>query len=181
MNKLDVVSIRLVKEAPILSDKEISSPADAIELLGNHLADMDREVLCIINLRSNGIPINCNFISIGAVDQTIAHPREIFKSCILSNATSMILLHNHPSGRLLPSKDDCVLTDRMLKLSDLIGIPLLDHIIVGGNNNDYFSFREKDMLKIAKERDSVRENISVLKNKINTDKTDKFSEPKMYL
>lgn len=152
MNKLDVVSIRLVKEAPILSEKAICNPQDAIELLGKHLADMDREVLCIINLKSSGVPINCNFISMGAVDQTIAHPREIFKSCILTNTASVLLLHNHPSGRLVPSKEDCMLTDRMLKLCDLIGIPLLDHVIVGGENEGYFSFKEKEMLTFEKNK-----------------------------
>ncbi len=55
--------------------------------------------------------------------------------------------HFHPSGNLTPSKEDCMLTDRMLKLSELMGIPLVDHVIVGGNNESYFSFKEKDMLK----------------------------------
>lgn len=151
-NKLDVVSIRLVKDAPLLSDKPICNPKDAIELLGKQLCEMDREVLCIINMKSSGIPINCNFISMGAVDQTLAHPREIFKSCVLSNAASVLLLHNHPSGRLLPSKEDCMLTDRMLKLCDLIGIPLLDHVIVGGKNEEYFSFKEKEMLSFDKNK-----------------------------
>lgn len=57
----------------------------------------------------------------GAVNECIAHPREIFKSAILSNATSMILLHSHPSGNLNPSREDTVMTDRMLKLSELVG------------------------------------------------------------
>ena len=146
MSKLDVVSIRLVKDAPIMSDKPIGNPIAAVELLGKQLCDMDREVLCVINLKANGVPINCNFVSMGAVDQTVAHPRELFKSAILSNASSLLLLHNHPSGNLNPSKEDCMLTDRMLKLSELIGIPLVDHVIVGGNNESYFSFKEKDML-----------------------------------
>lgn len=144
--KLEVVSIRLVKDAPLLSDKPICNPTEAVELLGAHMCELDREVLCIINLKASGIPINCNFISIGAVDQTIAHPREIFKSCVLSNAASVLLLHNHPSGKLSPSKEDTMLTDRMLKLCDLIGIPLVDHIIVGGDNLSYFSFKEKELL-----------------------------------
>jgi DNA repair protein RadC len=55
--------------------------------------------------------------------------------------------HFHPSGNLTPSKEDTVLTDRMLKLSELIGIPLIDHIIVGGNNKEYFSFKSKGALK----------------------------------
>ena len=93
MSKLDVVSIRLVKDAPIMSDKPIGNPIAAVELLGKQLCDMDREVLCVINLKANGVPINCNFVSMGAVDQTVAHPRELFKSAILSNASSMLLLH----------------------------------------------------------------------------------------
>lgn len=149
-NKLDVVSVRLVKDTPLLSEKPIRNPIDAVELLGNHLCEMDREVLCIINMKSNGVPINCNFISMGAVNHTLAHPREIFKSCVLSNATSVLLLHNHPSGYLHPSKEDCMLTDKMLKLCDLIGIPLLDHVIVGGKNETYFSFKEKEMLTFDK-------------------------------
>ena len=87
MSKLDVVSIRLVKDAPIMSDKPIGNPIAAVELLGKQLCDMDREVLCVINLKANGVPINCNFVSMGAVDQTVAHPRELFKSAILSNAS----------------------------------------------------------------------------------------------
>ena len=148
--KLNVVSIRLIKDAPIMSDSPVCCPEDAVKLLGEHLSDLDREVLCIVNLKSNGIPINCNFVSMGALDQTLAHPREIFKSCVLSNAACVLLLHNHPSGKLTPSKDDCMITDRMLKLCDLIGIPLVDHVIVGGDNESYFSFKEKEMLDFEK-------------------------------
>lgn len=67
----------------------------------------------MINLRTDGIPINCNFVSMGAVNETIAHPRELFKSSILSNATSMLIVHNHPSGNLQSSKFDTMMTDRM--------------------------------------------------------------------
>ena len=120
-------------------------PMDVVELLGQNMCELDREVVCVINLRSDGIPVNCNFVSMGAVDECVAHPREILKSAILSNANSMILLHNHPSGNLSPSKWDSMITDRMLKVGELIGIPLRDHIIVGGDNRSYFSFREKGL------------------------------------
>lgn len=144
--QLNVVSVRLVKDAPIFSDRKIHQPEDAIAVVGELLSEMDREVLCVINLKTDGTPINCNFASIGAVNKTIAEPRELFKSAILSNAAQMILVHNHPSGNVMPSKEDTMLTDRMLKLADLIGIPLLDHVIMGGNNRYYFSFKEKKML-----------------------------------
>ena len=86
----------------------------------------------------------------GAVNQAIVEPRELFKSAILSNAASMIMVHNHPSGNLEPSKDDTMITDRILKLSGLLGIPLIDHVIVGGDNSSYFSFKEKELLKMPK-------------------------------
>ncbi len=149
---MDVVSVRLVKNAPLLSNKPICSPEDAVELLGKYMCELDREVLCMINLRTDGMPINCNFVSMGAVNESIAHPREIFKSAILSNATSMIIIHNHPSGKLEPSKNDTMTTDRILKLCELMGIPLVDHIIVGGDNQSYFSFKEKDILNFDHSR-----------------------------
>ena len=93
--KLDVVSIRLVDEPPLMSDTIIQTPEDAVKLLGDYICKLDREVLCIINVRSDGKPMNCNFVSMGAVNESIAHPREIFKSAILANATSMIIVHNH--------------------------------------------------------------------------------------
>jgi len=166
---MDVVAVRLVKDQTLLSTKPIASPMDVVELLGEKMCELDREVVCVINLRSDGTPVNCNFVSMGAVDECVAHPREIMKSCVLSNAAAMIMIHNHPSGRLSPSKWDTMITDRMLKVGELIGIPLRDHIIVGGNNQTYFSFKEKglmefehvkledDYLKIDRERFAVAE------------------------
>lgn len=148
--QLDVVSVRLVRSAPIFSDKKITNPKEAVSLVGELLCEMDREVVCVINLKADGTPINCNFASMGAIDQAIAEPRELFKSAILSNAATMILLHNHPSGTLEPSKEDTMITDRLLKLSVLLGIPLIDHVIVGGDNSRYFSFKEKEMIDMPK-------------------------------
>lgn len=145
-NYLDVVSIRLVKDAPILSEHKIKNPGDAVAVLGEILCELDREVLCVLNLKSDGTPLNCHLASMGAANYSVACPRELFKSSILSNAAGMILIHNHPSGILTPSKDDTALTDRMIKLCNMMEIPLLDHIIVGGDNREYFSFKEKRLL-----------------------------------
>lgn len=145
--RLEVVSVRLVRDAPLLSSHKIASPWDAVKVVGDFLCEMDREVMCIINLRTDGTPINCSIASIGAVDQAIAEPRELFKASILSNASQMIMAHNHPSGTLMPSREDIMITDRMLKLTGLMGITLNDHVIVGGDNRQYFSFREKKLLR----------------------------------
>ena len=142
--------VRLVKDAPLFSDHKIKTPEDAIKVVGDFLCEMDREVLCVINLKSDGTPINCNIVSMGAINQTIAEPRELFKASILSNAAKMIIVHNHPSGSLEPSKMDTMITDRMLKLTDLMGIELKDHVIVGGDNSQYFSFCGKGLLEHPK-------------------------------
>lgn len=145
-DELDVVSVRLVREASILSGHKITTPTDAVMVLGEQLRDFDREVMCVINLRNDGTPINCHFASTGTLMGTLASPRELFKTSILSNAASMILMHNHPGGTLAPSADDVAITDKMIQLCALMEIPLMDHIIVGSNGG-YFSFREKRMLK----------------------------------
>lgn len=154
--KLDKVSIRLNKDAPLMSGRPIQSPEDAVELVGQELCEMDREIVCIINLKADGTPINCTFASMGALDRSIAHPRELLKATILSNASSMIMIHNHPSSNLEPSVEDSILTDRMVKLCDLVGVPLLDHVIVGGDNSYYFSFKEKDKLPASNLRYSLK-------------------------
>ena len=154
--KLDVVSIRLNKDAPLMSGHPVKSPEDAVKLIGQEFCEMDREVVCIINLKSDGTPINCTFASMGALDRSVAHPRELLKATILSNASTMIMIHNHPSGNLDPSIEDSILTDRMIKICDLVGVPLVDHIIVGGDNSDYFSFKEKDRLPASNLRYSLK-------------------------
>lgn len=147
--KLDVVSVRLVRDIPLYSEMAIEKPEEAVSLVGETLCGMDREIVCVLNIGGDGRPINCNFASMGALNYSTAHPRELLKTSILSNAASMLLIHNHPSQSLSPSKEDVRVTDRMQKLCDLVGIPLLDHIIVGSDNREYFSFKEKGIMKNA--------------------------------
>lgn len=137
--KLDVVSVRLVKDAPIYSEHTFNNPADIAAVMGDCMCQFDREVVCVVNLRSDLKPINVHFASVGSLNEAMAHPRELFKSSILSNAASMMLIHCHPSGNVFPSKADTMMTDRMNKLCELMGIPLIDHIIVGGDNREFFS------------------------------------------
>ena len=146
--KLDVVSVRLVKEAPLFSGRKIEKPEDAVAVVGGMLREMDREVICVVNLKTDGTPINCSIASVGALNMAIAEPRELFKSAILSNAAKLLLAHNHPSGSLSPSKEDVRITDRMARLGSLIGIPLSDPVIVGGEDGMYYSFRENGMIRL---------------------------------
>jgi len=176
--QLEMASVRLVKDAPLMSKNPIKTPEDAVKVLGKYLCQMDREVICVINLRTDGCPINCSVCSMGAIDQAVTHPREILKTAILSNATSMVLMHNHPSSNLTPSKDDTMLTDRLVTVCEIIGIPLVDHIIVGGDNSEYFSFREKGVLpmKALKLKGDFKElemeGVHVAEDHVNAENTD---------
>ena len=144
--ELEVVNIRLVKEPSLYSEKQLKSPEAVVELMAAELAQYDREVMCILNLKTNEQPINMSIVSMGSLNAAIISPREVFKSSILSNAASIIALHNHPSGSLKPSKEDKLITKKLAVCGELLNIPLLDHIIIAGETGERFSFREQDLL-----------------------------------
>ena len=140
---LDVVKIRLVKERAPAAYKAITTQEDAIKLIKNELSTYDREVVCVVNVRSDCTPINMNIVSIGTINASMCSPRDVFKSCILSNASGFFLFHNHPSGRCNPSQDDFNITKRLEEAGKLLDIELLDHIIVSsGPVPGYYSFKE---------------------------------------
>lgn len=145
---LDQAAIRMVKEPPLYSDIPMNGPQAVIKLLADTFKDYDREVFAVVNLRPDMKPINLNIISIGALDYAMAHPREVMKSAILSNAYSMLLVHNHTTGKLDPSREDIQTTDRMSKVCELMGIKLADHIIIGPGD-DYYSFHENNKMPLA--------------------------------
>jgi len=157
---LDKVAIRMVKEPPLYSDHTLSGPDAVVKLMADTLRDYDREVFAVINLRSDLRPINVNLVSVGALDQSLVHPREVMKTVILSNAASVMLVHNHPSGKMTPSKEDINTTDRMAQLCELMGIKLIDHVIVGPGE-EYFSFCQKGVLPVPSIR--YESNIEQLK------------------
>lgn len=149
--QLNQVGIRIVKEPPLYSSEPMDSPASAVRLMSELLRQYDRELLCVVNLRNDLKPINVNVVSMGTINGSITHPREILKSAILSNAASIMLFHNHPSGNLTPSVEDINLTDRMAKAGQMLGIPVMDHIIIG-NDDRYYSFMENRILKVPEIR-----------------------------
>lgn len=146
MNELKVVNIRLIKEPSIYSEKSLDSPQAVVELMAGELAQYDREVLCILNVKTNGQVINMNIVSVGTINSSLVSPREVFKSSILSNASGIIAIHNHPSGNTKPSREDRIITKRLRECGCLMGIELLDHIIVGGTNGKMFSFKAENIL-----------------------------------
>lgn len=151
--KLDTVAVRLVKtREPITSEEPLTSSDAVVRALAKEMSDYDREVVGVINFDSKMRPINVNFVSAGTLNSSIAHPRELMKSAILSNAASMMMIHNHPSQDVTPSKADVEITDKMMKICDVMNIPLLDHIIIGGYGEEYFSFADKKVMPVINTR-----------------------------
>ena len=136
------VRLKLVEGNGVYSDKPITNPEEAISVMADVMAGLDREEVCVINLDSKGHPINFNVVSIGTLNSSFLSGRELFKSAILSNAASMILLHNHPSSELQMSQSDRMVTEKMMYASLFLDIEILDHVIVAGRTGDTLSIRE---------------------------------------
>lgn len=165
-DKLEQVAIRMVEQPPLYSKEPMNNPDAAIRVMNEFLSQMDRELFCIVNLQADLIPINMNIVSVGSLNEALINPREIFKSAILSNAHSMMLIHNHPSGNLTPSTSDIQTTARMQELGELMGISLVDHIITGRDGN-YYSFRDKGEFPDSRIRFSTRvEDIDLTKGMV---------------
>lgn len=142
--KLDQVAIRMVKERPLISDEPVNSPEKVVKLVHELLKDYDREVFAVINFQTNLQPINMNIVSVGALNASMIHPREMLKSIVLSNAAAVMMVHNHPSGQVQPSAEDISVTAKMSQLMKLMEVSLLDHIILGPGEQ-YYSFHESDI------------------------------------
>ena len=174
-DKLEQVAIRMVEQPPLYSKEPMNNPDAAIRVMNEFLSQMDRELICIVNLQADLTPINMNIVSVGSLNEALINPREIFKSAILSNAHSMMLIHNHPSGNLAPSTSDIQTTARMQQLGELMGISLVDHIITGRNGN-YYSFRDKGEFPNSRIRFSTRvEDIDLTKGMV-TEATAPYEE-----
>ena len=165
-DKLEQVAIRMVEQPSLYSKEPMNNPDAAIRVMNEFLSQMDRELFCIVNLQADLTPINMNIVSVGSLNEALINPREIFKSAILSNAHSMMLIHNHPSGNLTPSTSDIQTTARMQELGELMGISLVDHIITGRDGN-YYSFRDKGEFPDSRIRFSTRvEDIDLTKGMV---------------
>ena len=143
--RINIVSIKMGKESSFLyQTRTISSPKDAYEMIKNQLQDLDREQFIIACLNTKNEPTNITVVSVGTLNKAIVHPREVFKTAILSNAASIMAFHNHPSGEITPSQQDIQLTNRLYEAGELLGIKLLDHLIIG--DGTFTSLKEKGYL-----------------------------------
>jgi DNA repair protein RadC len=124
--------------------KKVKTPEQVLSLVKSKLKGKKKEHFLVVLLDTRNQLIRLSNVSVGSLSANIVHPREVFKEAISSSASACIFVHNHPSGDPTPSKEDIELTKRLIKVGEIVGIDVLDHIIV--TDNDFISFKEKGII-----------------------------------
>ncbi len=124
----------------------VSDPVQAFRLIEPLVRGRQKEHFYAVCLDTKNNVIATKLISIGSLNASIVHPRELFKEAILSSACTVILAHNHPTGDSTPSISDRQLTDRLAEAGRILGIEVVDHVIVGGDGQEYTSFAEERLI-----------------------------------
>lgn len=144
--RVSIIKAAIIKERTMLyGARQINTPALAAGLAKQLFTHSDREMLVVAALDAKCNPLSLEIAAIGNVNTCIVSPREIFKNAILSTAVHIMIFHNHLSGDCTPSSEDITITKRLIDCGDLIGIPLLDHIIIG-DDFSYLSLREENVV-----------------------------------
>lgn len=143
VSSINIYRIKMVREDAVEYNNTIKSPADVAKLAHDVLEmhEMAEENFIILCLNTKNKVAGVHTISIGSLDTSIVHPREVFKAALLNNASAIILMHNHPSGEPEPSKEDIEVTHRLVNAGNILGIRVLDHIIIGDKR--YISLKEQ--------------------------------------
>ncbi len=123
--------------------RKVRVPADTLPLL-ERFADRNQEHFLTLSLNGAHEVIVVRTVSVGLVNRTMVHPREVFAGPLTDRASAIILAHNHPSGSLDPSSEDDEITRRLLAAGETLGIPVLDHVVFSGSG--YYSYLEHDAL-----------------------------------
>ncbi len=135
---------RRMSREQLQDQEDLSSPEKVHELLSIDLRDRKKEVFVLLMLDGKNRLIERVDVSEGTLTSSLVHPREVFRPAIRASAAAVIFAHNHPSGDPVPSSEDIEITERLVDVGELVGIPVIDHVIIGGN--DYRSFDELNML-----------------------------------
>lgn len=133
---------RISTQTPPYKSKELTDPKKVYQLIKSKLKDYHKEHFYIIALNSRNHSIA--EVSVGSLDASVVHPREVFAEAIKNKAASVIFAHNHPSGDPEPSEDDLVTTKQLTEAGKILGIEVIDHIIV--TKNSYFSFKDGNLI-----------------------------------
>ncbi len=140
---LDIMKCQLVKESTV-EYQTIHGLKEAVQV--GHELGLDTaadEYFYIMAVDAKGSVVGVHQISHGDLTSTNVHPREVFKRAFLNNAVAIVCLHNHPSGDPTPSRDDRHVTERLITSGKLLGVPVLDHVVIGAGG-DHYSFAERD-------------------------------------
>jgi len=140
--RIPVYESRLVRRGSIRSPSSIRTSSELYELVKSKFKDLDREHFCVLYFDSGLKPIGFKLESIGGSSQCVVDLRLLLKSALIANASSIALIHNHPSGELKPSREDQLLTEAVFKGCSFVGIKLIDHLIV--SEVSYYSFSDED-------------------------------------
>jgi DNA repair protein RadC len=142
MKHIPLVSLRLVRERTVpYPGRSLQSAQAVYDLFRDLAGDLDREAVWIACLDAKNRLACLSQVSVGSLDASMVHPREVMKTVLMANASAMILVHNHPSGDPAPSAEDRAVTDRIRQTADLFGIRFLDHVIVGDGR--FYSFNDE--------------------------------------
>lgn len=142
------VTTRLIRESgPWYVTCGIKTPDDVYRMVKEYLdlENCDREYFVVIYLNRKGNVTAAEVVSIGGLHSAMVHPREVFKPAILTSSSSVILVHNHPSGDPSPSREDIEITRRLIESGAILGIEVLDHIVIGTNGNNT-SFKNQGLI-----------------------------------
>jgi DNA repair protein RadC len=124
--------------------REIRGPDDVVAFVGPKLKREQREHFLVLLLNARHEVMAKETVSVGSLNASIVHPREVFKPAILASAASVVLVHNHPSGDPEPSEEDLSITRRLVQVGELLGISVLDHVVVASRG--IVSFRSRQLL-----------------------------------
>ena len=138
----EVQSIKQVIRETEYDKVVIRSPQDAFHLMAKEIAFEDREVFLVACLSTKNEVVGFHRCHVGSLNASIVSPREVFKMAILNNSASIIVGHNHPSYDPTPSKEDITVTKRLVDCGRILGIEVLDHLIIGGDEK-FISLHEK--------------------------------------
>ena len=133
---------RFYFQTPSYQSKDLNSPQKVFRLIRSRLTDYSKEHFYLIALNTRNYSVA--EVSVGILNSSLVHPREVFAEAIKNKAASIILVHNHPSEDPTPSKEDVILTQKLVAAGKILGIEVTDHIIV--TKKDFFSFRAKKLI-----------------------------------
>ena len=129
---------------PELKNFDVKNPEGVVKAIRASIQDKAKEHFKLILLNPRNKIIGVSTISIGTLNASLVHPREVFKDAIMHSAASVVLAHNHPSGDPEPSEDDLKITKKLVDSGKILGIEVIDHIIIGKNN--FCSFKERGLI-----------------------------------